>query len=196
MIDMQKRRRLTPQSRRQEILAAAIKLLREKGIATRVEDITSAAGAAKGTFFTCYASWDDLLEAVRAHHIASFNASNALTLPDTVMGWHKLLPQLSVRFIDFILGMGGTHEVLFHSAFTLARPLPPAERPASRIAAILRSGQAAGAYASFDADTIGRLIFAMIHDTADAIVAGEDRVTALDTLNLAMHRMTQPETRP
>lgn len=192
---MLKRRRLTPEIRKQEILAAAIPLLKDKGMATRVEDVAAAAGAAKGTFFTCFATWDDLLEAVRAHHIAAFRAVMVPVRPSTLADWQNVLPGLSLSFIDFILGMGGTHEVLFHSAFTIARPLPAAERPAAQIAAILRDGQAAGAYGMLDADHAGRLIFAMIHDTADAIAAGAERIAALDALYLALHRMTQPEIR-
>ena len=87
---MHKRRRLTPELRRQEILDAAVLLLREKGMATRVEDVTLAAGAAKGTFFTCFPSWDDLLEAVRAHHIAEFAVGNVFS-PQSEE-WSRVLP--------------------------------------------------------------------------------------------------------
>lgn len=191
---MPKRRRLSPEARRQEILEAALRLLHDRGNEVRVEDITAEAGAAKGTFFAYFPTWHDLLEAVRAHHVAEFKARHGEG--EGAENWREVLPGLAARFIDFILELGGTHEVLFHSEFTLARPLPPQDRPAARIAAILRAGQAEGAYATLDPEAGGRLIFAMIHETADAIAAGADRVTALSALILSLHRMTKPEPRP
>ena len=67
------RRRLKPAVRRSELLDAALRVLRSKGPAkVRVEDVTRAAGAAKGTFYLYFSSWEDLLVAVREHLLSTY----------------------------------------------------------------------------------------------------------------------------
>lgn len=185
------RRRLDPQVRRQEILEAAERLLERRGAAVRVDDVVAEAGAAKGTFYVAFATWDDMLEAVRARRAEAYRALAARALDQARAGdWPNVLPDLAVGIVDYILGLGGLHEVLFHGAFALARPLPPERRPSADIARIIRLGQAAGAYAPLDADPTAELLFAAIHQAADAIAAGEDRSRALAALTLLVQRTT------
>ena len=68
------RRRLQPDERREELLKAAESLLRRGGT-VRVEDVVAEARAAKGTFYVYFATWDDLLMAVRARIFAAFQAA-------------------------------------------------------------------------------------------------------------------------
>jgi AcrR family transcriptional regulator len=181
------RRRLGPDARRAELLAAAERLLRRDGPAVRVEDIVAEAKAAKGTFYTCFATWDDMLEEVRARQIAELERA---LVPVLRKGEHAaVLADIAAISIDFILKLAGLHEVLFHSAFTQARPLPANERPPARIAAILRRGQEAGVYAPSDPEPMAALIFAMMHETADRIAAGANRQRSLATLKLALDRI-------
>jgi AcrR family transcriptional regulator len=63
-----RRRRLEPEVRRQEVIEAAEKLLTVNG----VEDIVHEAGAAKGTFYLYFPTWDDLLEAIRGRLVVAF----------------------------------------------------------------------------------------------------------------------------
>jgi len=187
------RRRLTSELRRQELLDTADALLPVHGTALRVEDITRAAGAAKGTFYTCFETWDDLLIAVRARRIEVLGQRIApLLTPGVSTDWPTRLPRLAETLTDFILDLGKLHEVLFHSAFPLTHPLPAEREPAARFAALLRAGQAAGAYVALDPDPTGGLIFAMIHETADAIAAGMDRDRALRALSTALTRLVSP----
>ena len=184
-----RRRRLTPEARRQEILAAAERLLRRGNVAVRVEDVVAEAGAAKGTFYTCFATWDDLLEAIRATQAAEFERRLAPAFERMREGaWESVLPELAVGFIDAVLAMEGLHDALFHGPFPLARPLPPVQRPAARIAEILLAGRRAGAYAALDAESTGALLFAAIHETADAIIGGAERRRALDALITLIRR--------
>ena len=184
------RRRLTPSQRRQELLEAADPLLQAHGAAVRVEDITAAAGAAKGTFYTCFETWDDLLVAVRERRVGTLLDDIAPLLdPARAHDWPTLMPRLAEALVGFILDLGKLHAVLFHSAFTITHPLPRADRPAAHIGALLRAGQAAGAYALLDPEPTGALIFAMIHETADGIVAGADRDRAMRTLTTALNRL-------
>lgn len=184
------RRRLKPDARRLEILVAAEKLLKRHGTAVRVEDVVAEARAAKGTFYTYFATWDDLLEAIRARKIAELEAAAAPILAfGPATDWRKVLPALAVLLIDFITASGGLHEVLFHSAFTRNRPEPPHKRLAARLAQIVKAGMAAGAYAKLDPEPTGVLISAVIHETADAILACADRARALAALDHLLHRL-------
>lgn len=184
------RRRLTPGQRRTELLETADALLHAHGAALRVEDITAAAGAAKGTFYTCFENWDELLMAVRQRRLDTLERHIAPLLnPAAPVDWPHLLPRLAETLVGFILGLGGLHDVLFHSAFAVTHPLPPAARPAARIGALLRAGQAAGAFVPLDPEPTGALIFAMIHETADAVAAGADRDRVLRALATALNRL-------
>lgn len=181
------RRRLTPSQRREELLEAADRLLHARGAAVRVEDITTAAGAAKGTFYTCFETWDDLLVAVRERRLRAFEDRIAPVLDAAALPLR--LPQLAEALVAFILDLGKLHDVLFHSAFAVAHPLPPEARPAARFGALLRAGQAAGAYAALDPEPTGALIFAMTHETADGIAGGADADRAMRALTTALNRL-------
>ncbi len=184
------RRRLTPSQRRAELVDVADPLLRARGAALRVEDITTAAGAAKGTFYNCFETWEDLLVAVRERRLAALEQRIAPLLhPATPQAWRTLLPRLADALIAFILDLDKLHEVLFHSTFHVSHPLPPAARPAARIGALLEAGRAAGVYAPVDPEPTGALVFAMIHETADAIAAGADHDRSLRALTTALNRL-------
>lgn len=182
-----RRRRLGPDMRRAELLDAAERLLQRNGPAVRVEDVVAAAKAAKGTFYTCFATWDDMLDELRARKIAELERALAPVLDKAEHA--AVLTNVAVTSVDFILKLGGLHEVLFHSAFTQARPLPDHARPPAQIAEILRRGQRVGVFAPCDPEPMGALIFAMMHETADRIIAGADRKRSLATLRLALDRI-------
>lgn len=178
------RRRIGPEQRREELVAAAERVLRRLGGQARVEDVVREAGAAQGTFYTCFRAWDDLLETVRERQLAAFEAR--LAMPTEVEGpvdWPPLLRRLSVLFVDFVLELQGLHEALFHGDFSRNRPMHSQDRPPARLAAIIRAGQEAGAFGPVDPDATGRLLFAVLHETADAIEAGADRQAALAALH-------------
>src|SRR5687768_13258562 len=115
------RRRLPPEQRRLEVIKAAEEVLRHNASA-RVEDIVAAAGAAKGTFYTYFPSWDDLLEVVRERETERTlqHVSPAFGLAQTGQ-WTAVLPTLAEGFIKAVLAMQGLHGALFHSPFTVAR---------------------------------------------------------------------------
>jgi AcrR family transcriptional regulator len=185
------RRRLRPDIRRLEIIEAAEKLLKKHGTAVRVEDVVAEAKAAKGTFYAYFATWDDLLETIRSDKVAEVEKAAAPILAfGAQTDWRRVLPSLAVVLIDFIVASQGLHEALFHSAFTRNRPEPPHKRLAARLAQILTAGMAAGAYAKLDAEPTGALVSAVIHETADRILAGADRERALEALDHALHRIT------
>lgn len=190
------RRRLDPEVRRQEIIDAAERLLKRHGPNVRVEDVVREAAAAKGTFYLYFPTWDDLLEEIRGRLIKTFDDAHPVQLAAaSAPDWPRVLDELAVAFVDTVVAIGGLHSVLFHTDFARRRPIPQHDNPPSRFTAIVRAGQAAGAFADIDADSIGRLLFAVIHETADAVATGEDREGILAAMRWTMRRMLEPEVR-
>jgi AcrR family transcriptional regulator len=187
---------LEPEVRRQEIIEAAERLLTRDGPNVRVEDVVREAGAAKGTFYLYFPTWDDLLEAIRGRMVVAFDAAHPLQIEtDTQADWPELLDRLAVAFVDAIVGMGGLHAVLWHTEFAQRRPMPPTDNPINRLTAVIRAGQRAGALARVDAALAGRLLFAVIHETADALAGGEDRERAFAAMRWILRRALEQEDR-
>ena len=162
----------------------------------RVEDVVREAGAAKGTFYLYFPTWDDLLEAIRGRLVVAFDTAHPLQIDAcTQADWPQLLDWLAVALVDAIVGMGGLHAVLWHTDFAQRRPMPPTDNPISRLTAVIRAGQGAGAFARIDAELAGRLLFAVIHETADALVGGEDRERAFAAMRWILRRALEQEVR-
>lgn len=180
------RRRLEPDARREEILAAAERLLRQKPAnAVRIEDIVREAGAAKGTFYLYFSSFEALLSALRERIFAEFDARYPLPAdPARVTDWPKLVDALAAGFVDFTLALGGLHHALFHGP--VAEPSP--SNAAARIRALIEAGMKVGAFAKLEPGPTARLIFAMLHEAVDTIEAGEDRASVLRALRVLLHR--------
>jgi AcrR family transcriptional regulator len=188
------RRRLEPVARRQEIIEAAERLLRKKGPEVRVEDVVREAGAAKGTFYVYFPTWDDLLETIRGKMVEAFDSAHPLQIETVATNdWPHVLDRLAVAFVDGIMAMGGLHTVLFHTDFARRRPIPEADNPINRLTAVVRAGREAGAFACVDARLTGRLLFAVIHETADALIGGEDHLCALAAMRQVLRRTLEPE---
>lgn len=185
------RRRLPPEERRREILDAAEQLLNAHGARVRVEDVCREAGVAKGTFFLYFPSWDDLLETIRDRLVAEFAAAYPLpTEVDGPVDWPALVDWLAEAFIDFTLPRRGLGEAIFHSDFAERRPL--ADNGGTQLAAIIRAGQEAQAFGPVDPDPTARLLFAAIHEAADAIAEGGDREAMLAALRSLLKRTLAP----
>lgn len=190
-----RRRRLSPEARKREIVEAAERLLQVHGARVRVEDVVRAAGVAKGTFFLYFPSWDDLLETVRDRLVSEFDA--AYPLPSEVEGpvdWPRLVEQQAGAFIDFSLSRRGIGEAVFHSDFAERRPL--ADHAVVRLAAVIRAGQEAEAFGPADPEPTARLLYAAIHEAADAVAGGADRGAMLAALQALLRRALAPEPHP
>jgi AcrR family transcriptional regulator len=149
------------------------------------------AGVAKGTFFLYFPTWDDLLETVRRRLVAEFDAAHPPpTTAEGKVDWAGLVEQQAAAFIDFTLSRQGIGEALFHSDFTERRPL--ADNGVVRLAAVIRKGRDAGAFGPVDPEPTARLLFAAIHEAADAVAAGGDRAAILAALQSLLRRTLAP----
>ena len=191
------RRRLSPQARRRELIEAAERVLRVKGPAGRVEDVTREALAAKGTFYAYFNTWEDMLLDLRARTLGAYDARFAAphTLSDAAEWW-QFLDRVMIGFVDFTVELGGIHEVIFHGPFAEQYPLSPNQNAPTALAKLLSVGVQLRACARLDPQPIARLLFSMAHCAADAICAGGDReqyVAALRTvLQRTLHHPTDP----
>ncbi|HEX2560929.1 helix-turn-helix domain-containing protein [Phenylobacterium sp.] len=190
-MDKPLRRRLSPQVRKLEIVEAAERLLQAHGSRVRVEDVVREAGVAKGTFFLYFPSWDDLLETVRDRLVSEFDAAYPLpTEADGPIDWPALVEWQAGAFVDFTLSRRGLGEAVFHSDFAERRPL--ADHGIVRLAAVIRAGQEAEAFGRVDPEPTARLLFAAIHEAADAVAAGADRDAMIAALNTLLRRTLAP----
>jgi AcrR family transcriptional regulator len=190
-MDKPLRRRLQPEARKLEIVEAAERLLAADGSRVRVEDVVREAGVAKGTFFLYFPTWDDLLASVRQRLVSEFDAANPL--PTEVEGpvdWPRLVESQAVAFIDFTLSRRGAGEAVFHSDFAERRPL--ADNAILRLSAVIRAGQEAAAFGPVDPEPTARLMFAAIHEAADAVAGGADRAAILAALQSLLRRSLAP----
>jgi AcrR family transcriptional regulator len=185
------RRRLQPEARKLEIVEAAERLLQAHGARVRVEDVVREAGVAKGTFFLYFPTWDDLLETVRQRLVSAFDATHPLpTEIDGPIDWPGLVESQAAAFIDWTLSRQGFGEAVFHSDFAERRPL--ADNGILRISAVIRAGQEAGAFGAVDPDPTARLLFAAIHESAEAVAGGADHAAILAALNSLLRRTLAP----
>jgi len=178
-----KRRRLSPPVRRLELIEAALRVLRTRGPEdARVEDVTEAAGAAKGTFYLYFASWDDLLVAVRAYLLSTYVAEMRPRFAAAASSdWWTAFEYECLHFVDYVVGLGELHKAVFHGPIA-HRPLDPAISSDRLIAGMLRTGIESGACRSVETEAAARLVFSVLHTTADGIVQSAGRERYLNSM--------------
>jgi AcrR family transcriptional regulator len=188
------RRRLAPESRRLEILEAAVRVLRARGPAgCRVEDITTEAGTAKGNFYRYFPTWDDLLLAVRDHVLDSYREDLARRYANADrINWWTAADEEIDRFLDFQLSLGGLHQAIFHGPAAQARRIDEERSAVAMLAWFLTAGISAGAFGALDVEVIARLIFDVLHGAADAIAAGMDDQRVRMAIRHVVHRTLEP----
>lgn len=187
------RRRLRPEVRRAELLEAALAVLKSHDPKTvRVEDITKAAGAAKGTFYLYFPSWNHLLAAVRDHMVSNYGAQirERFAPLHTPAQWWTAFEEECVRFVDFIVEMGDLHKAIFHNP-ELEEYNPPGCSAEQIIAELLRQAFSLEACRSIDPGLAAPLLFSLLHTTADGISRFGDRKARVETLLELVHAWLQ-----
>lgn len=177
------RRRLNPDARRSELLDAALCVLGKRNpTEVCVEDVTRAAGAAKGTFYRYFPSWNDLLLALREHllsaYASDFRGRFAGLSPSN---WWAGVESECVRFVDFVVGLGSLHYTIFHGPIA-DHPIDAEHSATTLITEMLKAGIAAGACRLVDVDVASVLLFAVLHATADGIARFGDRERRVEAM--------------
>ncbi|HUI47297.1 MAG TPA: TetR/AcrR family transcriptional regulator [Acidimicrobiia bacterium] len=183
------RRRLHPDERRRELVAAAERVLRRQGPdGCRVEDVTTAAATAKGNFYRYFDTWDDLLVAVGDHLVAQYAAAVRERLDVSITDWWATLDDEIDRFISYQLELGGLHDVVFHGAIARVRAIDDPQSAPALIGAFIAAGVADGAFAAVDVVPTAYLLFQVLHGAADAIAVGADDAAVRAATHLIVRR--------
>jgi AcrR family transcriptional regulator len=188
------RRRLSPDQRRAELLEAAVRVLRQRGPGDcRVEDITTEAATAKGSFYRYFPTWEDLLIAVRDHLMEEYADGVRQRLASRRnVDWWKVLEEEIDLFLEFQLGLGGLHEAVFHGPASRGRPIDDRWSGGTLTATLLAGGMASGAFVDLNVAMVAPLLFHVLHGGADEIRAGADHEEARTAVLLVFQRTLAP----
>lgn len=164
--------------RREHLIRAGILLLSRSGSPPRVEDITSEAGTAKGTFYLHFPSWGAFLSAVRDELLADYQREMMARLKDIGPDTYWSLFEAEVgNFIRWMRSNGNLHRSVFHGA-EVNSPVPTELAADQAIARILDLGKELGHVSEqVESALCARLIFGALHSIVDTLeTAQEDDV--------------------
>lgn len=173
------RKRVTKpaEERVEQLLDAAEKLFAERGIeATTVEDITRAAGIAKGTFYLHFVSKDHLIAALKNRLFGYWSGGiESLPPPEEITDWFAIPETVMERMVDYMFKHRELVHLLTHDLYDRdARELIDQEARAVEMTADgIRAGVEAGAFHTNDpllaATLIHHAVFgAVVHALAGA----------------------------
>jgi AcrR family transcriptional regulator len=167
-----------PETRRGEIMDAAQKLFLGRGVAaTTVEQITDAAGVAKGTFYLYFSSKEELRAALGERfaqdHLASVEAAVAR---NPAGDWSGTLATWASASVAFYLDAIELHDVLFYEARTPTREGLVDNIVIDHLAELIRAGAAAGAWSVDDPRFTAVFLFSGLHGVVDDAVTKEKRI--------------------
>ncbi|MBB5079364.1 TetR/AcrR family transcriptional regulator [Nonomuraea endophytica] len=148
--------------RRAQLLDAAEALMLRAGVESlTVDDVTAAAGVAKGTFYLHFSSKDDLVGALRDRYVERF-AARQIQIAGSADGVERVERWMLAGIAEY-LGDMRLHDVLFHSS---ARPERPGPNPAvEAIVALLADAGAAVP----DPEATAVVLYHVMHGSADHV---------------------------
>jgi AcrR family transcriptional regulator len=156
--------------------------------ACRIEDITSAARVAKGTFYLYFPSWEHLLLTMRERILAQYAGEVEVKFAGVdAASWRTNCEAECVRFVDFVVSLGGLHTALFHGPIA-DHPIADEQSARHVIARFLGHGMELGAIEGVDIEPCAGLLFAILHSTADEIARGGDRERLIGVMRQLLRR--------
>ncbi|NMG36514.1 TetR family transcriptional regulator [Azoarcus sp. TTM-91] len=166
-------RRRMPESRRGELMDAAERLFLAKGVAaTSVDDITTAAQVAKGTFYVYFPSRDALLAALQQRFVDGFCQRVDAALARRRTGdWNGRLRAWFATALDTLLDQLVLHDMLFHELGHDHRDLVHDNPVVTQLAALVSQGVAAGVWHAAEPRYIAIIMFHGMHGLADDLAA-------------------------
>jgi AcrR family transcriptional regulator len=175
-----------PEERRDELMNAAQHRFVEHGVGpTTIEQITSTANVAKGTFYLHFSSKEEILAALgdrfAQQHLARIQAA-IVECADT--DWNGKLATWTAASISFYLDSIRLHDVLFYTARYPTREGLVDNIVIDHLAGLLQSGTAAGAWTIDDCRSTAVFIFSGLHGVVDHAYVKERRVNR----NRLLHR--------
>lgn len=155
------------------LLDAAAALFVERGVtATSIEDIADRAGVAKGTFYHYFQDRAAMLEALRKRYSQRFaDLVEAAMDARPPQDWAGRLAAWTRATVEEYLDTYALHDAIFHDPDVCQRCVISEEAFVASLAALLREGTAAGAWAVADPLTTAAFMFHGLHGLLDEAIA-------------------------
>jgi AcrR family transcriptional regulator len=167
-----------PEERRAQLMNAAERLFLEHGVdATAVEQITAAAGVAKGTFYLHFASKEAICAALgqRFGERLLAGIQTAIAEKDAA-DWRGRLTAWAGAAIAGYLESIRLHDILFYGSRPPTREGLTSNVVIDHLAGLLQAGATAGAWSVDDPRFAAVFIFSGFHGVVDAAYSAEKRV--------------------
>lgn len=157
-------------------MAAAERLFLAQGPeATSVEQITRAAGVAKGSFYLQFATREELLEALRARFLADYLEELDALVGETPAEHHATrLAVWTAVTLSVFLEQAERRALLFRAPQDY-RPAAAGGDPVGRLAALLAAGRRAGAWSLPAPEAAALFLFHGLLGLLDSPGAARDR---------------------
>jgi AcrR family transcriptional regulator len=168
----------TPEERRDELMNAARRLFLEQGVATTtIEQITSGADVAKGTFYLYFSSKEDVLAALSdrfAQELLMSIKKAIAKIPEE--DWKAKLATWAracmARYLDSIQ----MHDILFYGSRPPTREGMVDNIVIDNLSELLQGGMDAGAWQIDDARFTAVFLFSGLHAVVDDAYTKEKRL--------------------
>jgi len=165
-----------PEERRAELMHAAERLFLRNGIAaTTIEQITTTAHVAKGTFYLYFSSKDDVLAALRVH----FAQDLLQTIKNAVDGqksWPDKLSAWASAGVSGYIDAIRLHDILFYASSPPTREGLVDNIIIDHLIGILQNGVKAKAWSVDDARSTAVFLFSGLHGIVDDAYRSSKRV--------------------
>jgi AcrR family transcriptional regulator len=167
-----------PERRRDELMNAAQRLFLKKGVgATTVEEITSGADVAKGTFYLYFSSKEDVLAALGnrfgREHLMAIKAAIA-EKPEAE--WREKLGVWARACATTYLDSIELHDIVFYGARPRTREGLVDNIVIDDLVELLQGGVEAGVWTVEDPRFTGVFLFSGLHSVVDDAYSKEKRV--------------------
>lgn len=164
--------------RREELMDAAEQLFLAKSIAaTSIDDIVTAAGVAKGTFYLYFQSKEGLLAALQERFILAFCERLDAVLDSHCRDrWRDRLAAWVKSVIEGYLDNVALHDVIFHENQHYDRHAMSNNPVVDRLVKLLSDGAKAGAWITEDPRSTAVMFFHAMHGGVDAAIADSVKI--------------------
>ena len=161
--------------RREEILQAAASLFIARGVnPTTIDEITSQAEVAKGSFYLYFSSKEDLIAALRERFVQGFCARVRIAIDTSPEGdWNARLTSWVHAGVAAYLEDYQLHDIVFHDYRPDQRRMKGDNPVVVDLSALLEAGAEAGIWSFEDSRLTAIVLFQGLHGAVDeAIEAG------------------------
>jgi AcrR family transcriptional regulator len=167
-----------PQQRRDELMDAAQRLFLKQGVGpTTIDQITSGADVAKGTFYLHFSSKENLLAALgeqfAEQHLIRLNTALAATPEED---WTGKLATWAEACVAFYLDSIHLHDMLFHESRAPTRKGLVDNVIIDHLSLLLKAGATAGAWSIDDPRFTAVFLFSGMHGIVDDAYLKEKRI--------------------